>query len=92
MADPLAVEVGLKEPQAPLLEQVTVQVTPLFWLSLVTVAVRLAVAPAAIDMGGLLMVTEIGGAVTLMVADIDAAVPEEVVAVMVTLWTEAGAV
>lgn len=92
MADPLAVEVGLKDPQAPLLEQVTVQVTPLVWVSLVTVAVRLAVALAAMEEGGLLIVTEIGGAVTLMVAVADAAAPEEVVAVMVTLCAEDGAV
>ena len=84
---------GLKEPQAPLLEQVTDQVTPLFWLSFVTVAVRLAVAPAAMEVGAAgLKATEIGGAVMLIVADMDAAVPEDVVAVMVTLWTVEGAV
>ena len=46
---PLAVPVGLKEPHGEV-PQVTVQLTPL--LSLVTTAVRLAVAPVASDVGG----------------------------------------
>jgi hypothetical protein len=92
VAVPLGVVTGLKEPQAPLLLQVTLHMTPPFLVSLVTAAVRLAVALAATEAGGLLIVTEIAGAVTLMVAVADAAVPEEVVAVMVTLCAEEGAV
>ena len=46
---PLAVPVGLKEPHGEV-PQVTVQLTPL--LSLVTTAVRLAVAPVTSDVGG----------------------------------------
>ena len=91
MAVPLAVLVGLKDPQELLL-QVTVQLTPAFAVSLVTVAVRLAVAPAAMDVGGLVIVTVMAGAAMEMVADAAAVVPEEVVAVMVTLVGEAGAV
>jgi hypothetical protein len=63
----------------------------LFWLSLVTTAVRGLVNPAARDVGAAgLKATEIGGAVMLMVA-----VPvvfEVEVAVMVTLSTVEGAV
>jgi hypothetical protein len=94
VAAALAVLVGLKEPHVPMaaLLQVTAQVTPLFWLSLATVAVRLAVAPAAMDVGGLVIVTVMAGAAMEMVADAAAVVPEEVVAVMVTLVGEAGAV
>ena len=91
MAAPLAVLVGLKDPQELLL-QVTVQLTPPLAVSLATVAVRLAVAPAATDAGGLLIVTEMAGAAMVMVAEAAAVVPEEVVAVMVTLVGEAGAV
>lgn len=91
MAAPLAVLVGLKDPQELLL-QVTVQLTPALAVSLATVAARLAVAPAAIDAGGLLIVTEMAGAAMVMVAEAAAVVPEEVVAVMVTLVGEAGAV
>ena len=83
MATPVSVEVGLKEPQAEL-EQVTVQVTPAFLVSLVTTAVRGLVEPAARDVGGVgVRETAIAGAVMLM-----AAVPvvlEVEVAVMVTL-------
>jgi hypothetical protein len=48
---PLAVPVGLKEPHGEV-PQVTVQLTPPFLLSLVTTAVRLAVAPVTSDVGG----------------------------------------
>jgi hypothetical protein len=92
VATPVRVEGGLKEPQAEL-EQVTVQVTPAFLVSLVTTAVRGLVDPAARDVGGAgVRETEIDGAVMLMVAVADAAVPEEVVAVMVTEVGVAGAV
>ena len=89
MAAPLAVLVGLKDPQELLL-QVTVQLTPPLAVSLATVAVRLAVAPAAIDVGGLLIVTVIAGAAMVMMAEPVA--PEAVVAVMVTEVGADGAV
>jgi hypothetical protein len=51
VATPLAVLVGLKEPHAEPV-QLTVHLTPAFALSLVTTAVRLAVAPVTSDVGG----------------------------------------
>jgi hypothetical protein len=49
---PLAVCVGLNEPQAPVLPQVAVQSTPSLRESLVTVAATEAVAPAGKASGG----------------------------------------
>lgn len=86
MAVPLAVEVELKEPQAPELPQVTVQVTPPFLVSLLTTAVRLLVAPTMSDVGGTgLRATVIPGAVMVMVADWDLVVSVTEVAVTVTV-------
>ena len=62
MATPLAVLVGLKDPHAEPV-QLTVHLTPAFALSLVTVAVRLAVALATSVVGGELRATEIAGGV-----------------------------
>jgi hypothetical protein len=91
VAVPLAVEVGLKDPQAPELPQVTVQVTPALLLSLLTTAVRGVVVPAGSDVGGAgLNATEIGGTAI----DICAVpgVPEAAAAVIVTVVGAAGAV
>jgi hypothetical protein len=91
VAVPLAVDVALKEPQAPVVPQVTDQVTPAFLVSLVTTAVRLLVVPVVRDVGGAgLKATEIAGAEMVICAE--AAVPEEGVAVMVTVVGAAGAV
>jgi hypothetical protein len=90
--------VGLKVPHAEL-PQVTDQLTPPFLLSLLTTAVRLAVALGASCVGGRgLKATEIAGGVALMVTGVDDAdlvgsVTE--VAVIVTVFevgTAAGAV
>jgi hypothetical protein len=86
----------LKLPQDAL-PQLTVQVTPAFALSLLTVAVNAAVVLAATELGGLLMVTEIGalGAVIVIVAVVDFVVSVTEVAVIVTvagLGAVAGAV
>jgi hypothetical protein len=64
VAAPLAVEVGLNEPQG-VVAQVTVQVTPVL---LLTVAVRDAVAPVVREVGCPLMetVTAAGGGVELL--------------------------
>lgn len=92
MAVPLAVLVGLKDPQAlPL--QVTVQFTPALAASLVTTAVRLAVAAVVRVVGAAgLKATEIGctGAVMVMVAE--AVAPEAVVAEIATEVAADGAV
>jgi hypothetical protein len=95
VAVPLGVEAGLKLPHWAL-PQVTVQVTPAFALSLLTVAVSAAVLVAATDAGGLLRVTEIGalGAEMVMVAEADLVVSLTAVAVTVTVagfGAEAGA-
>ena len=87
----------MKEPQAPVLPQVTVQVTPPLWLSLLTTAVRLAVVPSLMEDGGAgLRATEIEGVVMVMVAGVDDFVGSVTeVAVMVTVpevGTAAGAV
>ena len=70
------------------LPQVTVQSTPLFWESFVTVAVTFAVPPTTrLDGGCWVMVTEIGGAVvivTTMVTDLVASAVEA--ALMVTVF------
>ena len=57
---PLAVLVGLKDPQSDA-EQVTLHLTPASLGSLLTMAATLAVVPMLIDEGGaVLKVTEIG--------------------------------
>jgi hypothetical protein len=59
----LAVEVGLKLPQS-VLPQATVQLTPPFLVSLVTVAAIPAVLPTVMEVGGVkpgVKVTTIGG-------------------------------
>ena len=92
MAVPLAVEAELKEPHGEML-QAAVQVTPLFWLSLLTIAVRLAVEPTMSDVGGAgLNVTESAGVVMLMVATAVFVVSVTEVAVTVTDSTAEGAV
>ncbi len=60
VAEPLAVFAGLKLPHCGL-PQVADHVTPAFLLSLLTTAVRLAVAPFATEAGGCgSKLTEIG--------------------------------
>jgi hypothetical protein len=84
--------VGLKEPQEEL-PQVTVQATPLVWLSLLTTAVMLEVVPTMSDVGGAgLKVTESAGVVMLMVATAVLVVSVTEVAVTVTVSTVEGAV
>jgi hypothetical protein len=86
VAVPLAVEVELKEPQAPALPQVTDQVTPPFLLSLLTMAVRLLVAPLMSDVGGAgLKDTVSAGVVMVMVAVAVLVVSVTEVAVTVTV-------
>ena len=86
MAVPLAVDVGLKDPQAPLLPQVTVQVTPPLLLSLLTTAMRLLVAPTMREVGGVgFRATEMPGAVMVMVAELDLVGSVTEVAVTVTV-------
>jgi hypothetical protein len=82
---PLAVFAGLKLPHCAL-PQVTLQVTPALAESPVTEAMMLAVAPVARDEGGgVLSVTEIAGAVVMvMVADADFVGSEREMAVTVT--------
>jgi len=85
VAVPLGVVAELKEPQAEL-PQVTVQVTPALWLSLLTTAVRLEVAPMMREVGGVgLRATEIPGAVMVIVAEADFVVSVTEVAVTVTV-------
>jgi hypothetical protein len=98
VGDPLAVEAGLKVPQGAL-PQVTDQVTPAFLLSLLTTAVRPAVALVASEVGGAgLKATEIAGgagAVIVIVAETVLVVSLTEVAVTVTVLevgTAAGAV
>jgi hypothetical protein len=96
VALPLGVEAGLKPPQDEL-PQVTDQLTPAFAVSLLTEAIRLAVAPITIDDGaGVVRATEIAGAeVIVMVAEADLVESLTEVAVTVTVLpegTEEGAV
>ena len=85
VAVPLGVVAELKEPQAEL-PQVTVQVTPALWLSLLTTAVRLEVTPMMREVGGVgLRATEIPGAVMVIVAEADFVVSVTEVAVTVTV-------
>ena len=80
-------EVGEKLPQA-LLPQVTVHLTPPLLLSLVTTAVRLAVAETTSDVGAAgLNATEIAraGGVIVMVVEAALVVSVTEVAVMVTV-------
>lgn len=95
VAVPLGVFTGLKLPHCALPHEI-VHVTPAFASSLLTVAVRLAVAPAATDVGGVLIVTEIGplGAAILITAEADFVASVTEVAVTVTVagfGTEPGA-
>jgi hypothetical protein len=87
VAVPLAVLVGLNPPQAPMLPQVTDQVTPAFAESLLTTAVSDVVALVWSEEGGSgLKATEIGtAAVMVMVADADFVVSVTEVAVTVTV-------
>jgi hypothetical protein len=81
------VDVGEKLPQA-LLPQVTVHLTPPLLLSLLTTAVRLAVAEATSDVGAAgLNATEIPRGAGEIVMVVEAALVESVteVAVMVTV-------
>jgi hypothetical protein len=82
----LGVDAGLKLPHWAL-PQVTVQVTPAFALSLLTVAVNAAVFVAATDAGGVVSATEIGalGAEMVIVAQADLVVSLTAVAVTVTV-------
>ena len=90
VAIPLAVAAGKTVPQGAA-GHVTIQVTPLFAGSLVTVAVNFAVAPACTV--AVLGVTETEiPAGTLMVAEFDAEVLAVDVAVMVTVKLLAGGV
>ena len=96
VAAPLAVFVGLKLPHCEL-PQVTLQVTPPLAESPVTDAMTLAVAPVASDEGGgVLSVTEMAGAVVMvMEAVADFVGSETEMAVTVTTpvpGTVAGAV
>jgi hypothetical protein len=95
VAVPLGVDAGLKLPHCEL-PQVTVQVTPAFALSLLTVAVRAAVVVAGTELGGLLSVTAIGAfgveMVMVAVADLVESVTEVAVTVTVAgLGAPAGA-
>ena len=97
MAVPLAVEAELTEPQAPEVPQVTVHVTPPFLESLLTTAVRLAVAVATSEVGGVGLSARViaAGGVTVMVAEADLVVSVTEVAMTVTVagaGTAAGAV
>ena len=58
VGEPLAVAAGLNEPHGEVL-QVTVQVTPALLVSFATVAVSIAVALVATDVGAAAKVTEI---------------------------------
>jgi hypothetical protein len=90
VATPLAVTVGETAPQGAR-EHDTIQVTPLFAGSFVTVAVNCAVAPACT--AAVLGVTEtVIPAGTVTVADADAEVSATEVAVMVTVNLLAGGV
>jgi hypothetical protein len=86
VAVPLAVEVGAKLPQAVAL-QVTVHLTPALALSLLTTAVRLAVEPAASDIGGVgLRATEmVGGGAAVIVIVAEAVLVASVTDVAVTV-------
>ncbi len=86
---PLGVEVGKTVPH-DVTEHETVQVTPLFAESLVTVAVNCAVAPAASVAVFGATETVIPGIVTMAVADTEVLVTE--VAVRVTVKLPAGAI
>jgi hypothetical protein len=89
VATPLAVAVGKTVPHGAA-EHATVQVTPLFAGSLVTVAVNCAVAPACTvaELGA----TEIVVPGTVMIAEFDTEVLATEVAVMVTIKSPAGGV
>jgi hypothetical protein len=96
VAAPLAVVVGLKLPHDEL-PQVTLQATPAFAESPVTVAMMLAVAPVASDEGGgVVSETEIAGAVVMVIEALaDFVGSDKEVAVTVTTpapGTAAGAV
>jgi len=94
VAIPLAVDVWLKLPHVDAGAQV--QFTPLFWLSLATVATIFAVVLTVMDEGGgVLRVTVIPGWVIVIVAETDLVLSVDRVPVIVTLppeGTVAGAV
>jgi hypothetical protein len=98
VAAPLALCVGLNDPQAPALPHVTDQSTPAFDESFATTAVIGLVVLICIDVGGAgLNATEIGGGVALIMigAEADLVLSAVEVATTVTvppLGTDAGAV
>jgi hypothetical protein len=86
VAAPLAVVAGLKLPHCEL-PQLTLQVTPAFAESPVTVAMTLAVAAVVIDEGGgVVSATEMEG-VAVMVMEADADLVGSVAEVAVTVTT-----
>jgi len=91
VATPLAVAVGETVPHCAV-EHDTVQVTPLFAGSFVTVAVKCAMPPGCTVPVSAETETAIAGTVTVMVAEPDADVSATEVAVTVTVKSLAGGV